>query len=139
MNAVDTNVFVYAADDYEPNKQAKAAQLLDQLVQTPTQTCLLWQVAGEFLSCMRRWESQSRILRTDVEANIRDVLAMFPLVLPSQNVIDLSLDLSFRFSLSHWDSMLLAACFEAGVDSLYSEDLDAGTSYNGVTVINPFA
>ncbi len=44
-----------------------------------------------------------------------------------------------RLSLSHWDSMLLAACIEAGVDTLYSEDLDAGTTYNTVTVINPFA
>jgi len=139
MNAVDTNVFVYAADDYEPVKQAKAVKLPDQLVQTPSETWLLWQVAGEFLSCMRRWESTGRISPADVEANIRDLLAMFPLALPTQNVIVLSLDLSSRFSLSHWDSMLLAACIEAGVDALYSEDLDVATTYDTVTVINPFA
>lgn len=139
MNAVDTNVFVYAADDDEPAKQSKAVQLLDQLVQTPSETWLLWQVAGEFLSTMRRWENAGRISAADVRANIRDVLAMFPLALPSQNVIVSSLDLSSRFSLSHWDSMLLAACIEAGADTLYSEDLDAGTTYGPVTVINPFA
>jgi predicted nucleic acid-binding protein len=48
MNAVDTNVFVYAADDDEPVKQAKAVNLLDQLVEEPSHTLLLWQVAGEF-------------------------------------------------------------------------------------------
>ncbi len=88
---------------------------------------------------MRRGESMGRISRADVAANIRDVLAMFPLVLPSENVIRLSLNLSSRFSLSHWDSMLLAACSEAGVDTLCSEDLDAGATYDGVTVTNPFA
>ena len=139
MNAVDTNVFVYAADDVEPVKQAKAIQLLEQLVQTPSETWLLWQVAGEFLSTLRRWELAGRITGADVHANIRDLLAMFPLALPSQNVINSSLDLSSRYSLSHWDSMLLAACIEAGVDTLYSEDLDAGTTHDTVTVINPFA
>jgi predicted nucleic acid-binding protein len=63
---------------------------------------------------------------------------MFSLTLPTQNVIALSLDLSPRYSLSHWDSMLLAACIEAGVDMLYSEDLDAGMTYDSVTVVNPF-
>jgi predicted nucleic acid-binding protein len=35
--------------------------------------------------------------------------------------------------------MLLAACAEAGVRTLYSEDLSPGTRYNGITVVNPFA
>ncbi len=35
--------------------------------------------------------------------------------------------------------MLLAACTEAGIHTLYSEDLDPGTQYDGVIVVNPFA
>jgi predicted nucleic acid-binding protein len=35
--------------------------------------------------------------------------------------------------------MLLAAAREAAVDVLYSEDMAAGTSYDGVTIMNPFA
>jgi len=34
--------------------------------------------------------------------------------------------------------MLVAACIDAGVDTLYSEDLGHGTEYDSVTVINPF-
>ena len=30
------------------------------------------------------------------------------------------------------------ACLAAGVDTLYSEDLDPGTTYETVTVVNPF-
>ncbi len=54
-------------------------------------------------------------------------------------VLRRSLDLSSRYSLSHWDSMLLAACLEAEVDTLYSEDFSAGAAYDTVTVVNPFA
>lgn len=45
----------------------------------------------------------------------------------------------FVYSVSHGDSMLIAACVEAGVDRLYSEDLDDGMTYDSVTIANPFA
>jgi predicted nucleic acid-binding protein len=139
MNAVDTNVFIYRLDDNEPIKQTKAQGLLAQLIQPPVTTILPWQVAGELLSCLRKWESAGRITSADVEAHFRDVLALFPLWTPTAKVFDTALDLHARFSLSHSDTMLLAACKEAGVSTLYSEDLGAGTDYDGMVVVNPFA
>jgi predicted nucleic acid-binding protein len=138
MNAVDTNVFVYFFDDEEPAKQAQATELLDRLVQPPSETVLLWQVAGESLSCLRRWESAGKRSDADVDADIRDILAMFPLAFPTKEVIFRALNLHSRYSLSHWDSMLVAACIEAGVDTLYSEDLDDGATYDSVEIVNPF-
>jgi predicted nucleic acid-binding protein len=139
MNAVDSNVFVYALDDDEPAKQIKARDLIDQLVQPPLDTALLWQVAGETLSCLRKWESARRITAADVKAHLQDMLSMFPLRMPTAKALEVSFDLRARFSLSHWDSMLLAACKEAGVTTLYSEDMDPGTDYDGLTIVNPFA
>ncbi len=139
MNAADTNVFVYAHDADEPDKQAKAIELIDRLNAVPPDTVLLWQVAGEFLSCLRRWESAGRITAADVGANLDDLLATFRLVLPSIGVLHRSLELRRRFSLSHWDSMLIASCQEAGVDTLYSEDMDDGAKYDSVQIVNPFA
>jgi predicted nucleic acid-binding protein len=101
MNAVDTNVFVYALDADEPDKQAQAIELIDRLSAAPSETMLLWQVAGEFLSCLRRWEAAGRIATVDVEANLVDLLDAFPRVLPVSAVLARSLDLSRRFSLSH--------------------------------------
>ena len=57
MNAVDTNVLIYSLDDTERRKQAKAQALIARLVQPPVETVLPWQVAGELLSCLRKWES----------------------------------------------------------------------------------
>ncbi len=74
-----------------------------------------------------------------MQAHFDDVLAMFPLSIPSGKVFGLSFDLRTRFSLSHWDSMLLAACKDAGVTTLYSEDLNPGIDYDGLTVVNPLA
>jgi predicted nucleic acid-binding protein len=63
---------------------------------------------------------------------------MFPLSLPTAAVLDRAVDLADRYSLSHWDSMLLGACIEAGVDALYTEDMGSPTSYDSVQLINPF-
>ena len=58
---------------------------------------------------------------------------------PAQPVLRKSFDLVSRYSLSHWDAMLVAACIEAGVRTLYSEDLAAGAQYDFVTIVNSFA
>ncbi len=138
MHAVDTNILVYAIDVHEPAKQAKARALVTRLSSTST-AVLLWQVAGEYLGCLRRFVAAGGFPAADVEPDMRDLLGMFPLVLPTADVIPRSLSLTSRYSLSHWDSMLIAACVEAGVSSLYTEDLDAGTTYETVSIINPFS
>jgi predicted nucleic acid-binding protein len=138
MNAVDTNVLVYAFDVDEAIKRAKAADLISSLVQTG-ETVLLWQVACEFIATMRRWEAKGRVSAADVAAYANEMLAYFPLAMPVAQVIPRSLDLTQRCSLSHWDSLLIAAAIEAGADTLYTEDLHTGATYNGLTTVNPFA
>jgi predicted nucleic acid-binding protein len=131
MNAVDTNIYVYALDADEPAKQAKAVDLLDRLMLQRTDTVLVWQVAAEFLGQMRKWQSQGRLTPAEVEAAFHRARSMFTIRTPSEALFQISFDLRSRFSLSHWDSMLLAACKEAGVSTLFSEDLDPGTDYDG--------
>lgn len=138
MNAVDTNIFAYAFDAKEPVKQTKAQRLLVHLAEQPNKTVLLWQVAGEFLNCLRRWESAGYLSASDVERHFSDTLGLFDLQIPTVKLFPIAFDLHSRFSLSHWDSMLLAACKEARIDTLYSEDMDAGTDYDGLSIINPF-
>jgi predicted nucleic acid-binding protein len=139
MNAIDTNVLIYFVDDLEPTKQHTAIKLLQSLGSTDELTILPWQVGAEFLCCLRRWENAERITRDDTLRHLSQLESLFTFVFPSQSVLSGSLALSSRYSLSHWDSMLLAACIEADVDTLYSEDLASGMAYDSVTVVNPFA
>jgi predicted nucleic acid-binding protein len=140
MNAVDTNVLVYLIDADEPRKHSKAIELVDRLVERDDdETVLLWQVAAEFLGCLCRREREGRIARQDMLRNLDWLDATFRCELPAQSVPRKSLELSSRYSLSHWDSMLIAACIEAGVHTFYSEDLSSGATYESVTVVNPFA
>ncbi len=40
--------------------------------------------------------------------------------------------------LAFWDALILEAAVEAGARTLYSEDLQTGRAYRGVTVVDPF-
>jgi len=53
--------YVYALDADEPAKQAKAIELLDRLSLKPADTVVVWQVAGEFLGQLRKWELKGRL------------------------------------------------------------------------------
>jgi predicted nucleic acid-binding protein len=139
MNAIDTNILVYAYDDQQLAKRATAIAQIDRLTSEPQDSVLLWQVACEFIAVLRRWQGQGRVPKPDVDAYCQEVLWYFPLVCPAARVLPHALKLSSKYSLSHWDSLLVAAALEAGVDTLYTEDLQAGTIYESLTIVNPFA
>jgi predicted nucleic acid-binding protein len=136
MIAVDTNVLVYAVDHFEPVKMHKAAALLLSLKNSSL--VVPWQVAVEFLARLRHWERIGRLSRTETDKYLNQFVLSVPIVYPTSVSLTQSLALSSVHSLSHWDSLLIAACNEAGITTLYSEDLSHNMTYGTVTVLNPF-
>lgn len=134
MNAVDTNVLIYAHDPRDPQKQAAAVSLIESL----SDGVLLWQVACEYLAASRKLEPLGYSLR-DAVNDLHDLRAVWTTLLPSWAVLDRAEDLMSRFSLSFWDALILAACLDSGVDRLYSEDFGSYPTINGLEVVNPFA
>jgi predicted nucleic acid-binding protein len=139
MNAIDTNILGYAFDPADAVKQAKARQLINDFTARPRECVLLWQVAAEFLAFLRKAQGQGRLTAEEVMARFQEILNLFPLQVPAPRVFERGFVLYERFSLSNWDSLLVAACQEAGVTCLYSEDMQHGADYGGVKILNPFA
>ncbi|MCB9865759.1 MAG: PIN domain-containing protein [Phycisphaerales bacterium] len=135
MNAVDTNILVYALSADEVTKSAAAGKLLESL--SSRDTVLLWQVACEFGAVLAKL-----VARGTADARVLDAMqglrARFPLILPSPDILDSGLRIHREQQVSYWDAMLLAACAEAGVDRLYSEDIPGQPTVAGVAVVNPF-
>jgi predicted nucleic acid-binding protein len=116
MNAVDTNVLIYSIDDRDPTKKVKARQLLQNLLAGgAVPPCLLWQVLAELVNQLRRWKDQGLLTDAEFDQEIQAFRGKLPLMLPNAAVLDHALDLARRYSLSHWDSMILGACKDAGV------------------------
>jgi predicted nucleic acid-binding protein len=139
MNAIDTNVFVYAFDATEPAKQSTAREFFRRVMTSTESTLVPWQVAVELLARFRKWESAGKMTGDEVHARFTEFLGVWTLVVPTARIFDSSFRLRSHYSLSHWDSMLIAACQEAGVTRLYSEDMQNGADYDGVNIVNPFA
>jgi predicted nucleic acid-binding protein len=138
MNAVDTNVLLYSIDANEPTKRLKAQQLLRKLHVGTEPTVLLWQVLGEAAQQLRRWRDQGRLTPAQFTQHVQAFRHLFPLVLPTPQAFDAAMHLAERFTLSHWDSMILGACQAAGVTRLYTEDMGAPRKIDSIELVNPF-
>jgi predicted nucleic acid-binding protein len=137
MIAIDTNIYVYRFDQKEPVKQAIAKTLIARLARDG-ESRLLWQVAGELLNQLTYWQHQMLLQRQEASRMFRQTRKLFPLVLPTGQTLDNALQLSDKYSLQHWDSMLLGACLEAGITTLYTEDMGAPRKIDTIELINPF-
>jgi predicted nucleic acid-binding protein len=134
MNAVATNVLIYVHDDREPEKNVLARELIDRL----EEGVLVWQVACEYVVAARKLAPQGYTPQ-DARQDIDDLRHLWKTALPSWKVFVRSAGLMDRYSLSSWDSLLVAACLEAGVDSLYSENFSGYSEIDGLKIVNPFA
>lgn len=132
MNAVDTNILIYINDPRDPIKQGIASTLVSSL----TNGALLWQVACEYLAASRKLEPLGYD-RAQAYQYIRDLQQVWSTILPTWSVIDRAEYLMNHFSLSQWDSIIVAACLEANVQTFYTEDLGY-SNINGLVIVNPF-
>ena len=134
MNAVDTNVLIYAHDPRDPVKQNKAVALIASL----TDGVLLWQVACEYIAASRKLAAYG-LSQPQAYADLRRLRSAWTPVLPSWAIMDKAENLMVSGNLSLWDALIVAACIESGVNRLYSEDIDASTTaLTGVAIVNPF-
>ena len=133
MIAVDTNVLIYACDQADPRRQEIA---LDLITNSPDGV-LLWQVACEFLSASRKLSKQG-FTPAHAWNRLAEVRDLLPLVLPTAANLARAKELHIARGASLWDALILAACVEAGVEILYSEDVPGFDDFEGVRVVDPF-
>ena len=133
MTAVDTNVLVYAHDPRDSRKQGIALSILNSL----NDGVLLWQVACEFVAASHKL-GPFGLTQTQARHEIQTLRRVWTCLLPGWDVLDQSEQLTSQYNLSFWDSMIVAACLEAGVERLYSEDFDSYPQLGKLQVVNPF-
>ena len=131
---VDTNILVYAADESAPiSRKTRIAREL--LLQRGLHLSV--QVLNEFTVNARH--SKKLNLSAKEEFDWIERWLLFPIqAMTAESFLDARL-FHERYQVSHWDGLILAAAKEAHCEILYSEDLQHGQSYDGITVVNPFA
>lgn len=133
MTALDTNILIYACDARFPDKQAAALNLVEGL----SDGVLLWQVACEFISASRKL-APFGFTTAQAWERLSELSELLPLRLPSVAVIEHAKRLTSTGTIHVWDALLYAACIDASIGRLYSED-EPGHAIAGLEIINPFA
>jgi predicted nucleic acid-binding protein len=133
---VDTNVFVYLFDAQDPTRQQRARDVIAELARDKA-LVLSSQVLSELYVTVTRKLAEPLVPGQALRA-LAD-LAVFPVVAIDAALVQRAASRSAGESISHWDALIVEAAIEAGADTVYSEDLQAGSGYRGVTVVDPFA
>lgn len=133
MIAIDTNVLIYACDRSDAHRQ----QIALDLIAAATDGVLLWQVACEFVAASRKL-AKNGFTTQDAWKRLGEFMDVFPLIPPTAKFLGRAQNLHLLHSISFWDSLILAACVEADVETLYSEDVPGHASLPGLRVVNPF-
>ena len=134
LDFLDTNVLVYAFDTSNPEKRRVVRALLKGGISG--RLVISTQVLAEFAAALLH-----RITpRASADAVMRglDALAVLRTITPDHDLVRRAVEAHVAYGIHFYDGMIIAAAERAGCERIWSEDLNAGQKYFGVTVANPF-
>lgn len=133
---VDTNVLVYADDERDPAKHAKARDWVGRLWERRAGR-ISTQILNEYYVVVTR-KLRPGLAPGDARAKVRRFQLWQPWQIDHQTV-EAAWGVEARFGLHYWDALLLAAAAQTGCSFLLSEDMQPGRQIDGVRIVNPFS
>ena len=130
---VDTSTFVYAHTEQDDEKKVACLDWLVALTNRELQRSSL-QVANEFSNVLLR---KMKAVPSVVVYRLADGIIEMGGFNAGISTIRLCRDVKHETSYSYWDCLLLASAVELGCSHFLSEDMQAGRTVMGVTIINP--
>lgn len=130
---VDTNILVYADDARDAEKQARARDLIRNLL-LERRGVLSLQVLQEFFA------AATRKLGMDA-ATARDRILLygrFELIRLSFDDLLAAIDLHRLHELSFWDALIVRAAINGNCGVLNTEDMQHARVIDSLTIANPF-
>ena len=134
MRFVDTNILLYAVSTApdEAAKQRIALTLLEA-----DDLALSVQVLQEFYVQSTRVSKPEHLSHDQASALVESFLR-FPVQETTVALVQAAVAAKDRFQIGYWDAAVVEAARTLGCDTMLSEDLAHGRSYDGVRVENPF-
>lgn len=129
---VDTNIWLYSLIKSDADKYQKAIELMvaDNIIYSSVQ------VANEIsVNLMRKAGRDHAYIQTF----LTDFTASYPVLSQEKEDLLVAAGLRLEYSLSYWDSLVIASALRADCKILYSEDMQHQLKVRGsLLVVNPF-
>ena len=132
--ALDTNILAYAEGVGDAERHTSALSMIARL--DPTNTVLPAQTLGELFRVLT---GKAKRPLPDARDAILTWSDSFPVADSTWSSFQIAFEISATHQLQIWDALILAVAVENRCRVLLSEDFQDGFSWNGVTVVNPFA
>jgi predicted nucleic acid-binding protein len=134
---LDTNVFVYEFDTRHRAKTECASRLIRSAIATK-RGVVSYQVVQEFFSvALTRFAKPLPI--SEAEQYLFAIFKPLLAVHSSPRLFLEALRIRQTHLLSWYDALIVAAALQAGCQTLFTEDLQAGRELEGMRIENPFA
>jgi predicted nucleic acid-binding protein len=131
---LDTNVLTHAYDVTDPQKQKIAQDLVSRALAGGI--AISTQVLAEFATALLH--KLSPPARAEDVIVLLDTLAPIRLIRPDEGIVRRAIEARAAFGIHFYDGMIVAAAERAGCERIWSEDLNAGQKYFGISITNPF-
>ena len=133
---VDTNILVYAYDTHDAEKQRRAQDVIRGGIESES-VVLSVQVLGEFFTVVTKRIPNP--LSIEEAEDVLNLVSVLPIVEIDRRMVHRAIEIHRRYGITYWDSLIVVAAERAGCTRILSEDLNAGQSYDGIVVVNPFS
>ena len=129
---LDANVLLYLYSEDEPERRARAREL----VMDGTGTWVSTQVLSEMANVLHR---KFGVAYPNIALALNEIRAVCAVHQVTPETIALALSLAERYRYAYYDSLILAAALECGCQELASEDMQNGFVVDSrLTIRNPF-
>ena len=132
---IDTNILLYAHDLDAGNKNEISAAIVRNLWENRT-GIISTQVLQEFYVNVTR-KISNPLSKSKARGIIESYLA-WHVELNGVKTILFASEIEERHHLSFWDSLIIAAAYNAKADKVFTEDLNHGQIIEGILIENPF-
>ncbi len=133
---LDTNILIYDIAATDPRKQEIAQRLIERALEEKAGV-ISFQVVQECLNVTTQ-KAKRPLSPEQAEGYLEQVLAPLCGVFPSIALYRKALSVKLRWRFGFYDSLIVAAAWEAGCRTLFSEDLQHGQDLEGLRILDPF-
>jgi predicted nucleic acid-binding protein len=127
---IDTNIFAYASDKNNPQKQTVAQDLLANIHNGVIST----QVMQEFYSVATRKLSIDPLRARQIVKTFE----RFEIIPITYTLVYEAINLHILEQIQFWDALIIAAASSANCSEVLTEDLNEGQIIVGVQIVSPF-
>ena len=133
---VDTNILIYAYDTANPEKQAKAFQIIDKLA-IERRGVISTQILSEFFVVATQ-KLKNPLDAATASQSVQNYVRSWQVMDITPYIILEAIRGKTTYQISYWDAQIWATAKLNQIPVIYSEDFQDGQMTEGVLFKNPF-